>query len=581
MSIFYIITLSCLATQLSASEIQGPQADSEDRLSAMWSFYKYNYIKHGQVFSLDEKGVTTSEGQSYALLRAVWEKDKDAFDAILHWTLDHLKHDNDYLFAWKYSRGAVADRNSASDADVDIAFALILASRNFKEKSYLRTAQLIVKDIWRREVLKTKSGHYYLLPGIWANSGGLAEIRLGYFAPAAYQLFAELDPDHHWLNLASDGYDLLRRGFNEIHWVLPPIAVAVDLKTGKITPVKPDSHRQSKASFGYDVFPLYWRIALDVSWNARRVDDIAEKLLKPLTLELEANGRLVDQYATDGRKESNYEAPTLYATAYSLAKVFDPSLAARLRVAKISSIFSSYQDTDATSYYLQNWAWFSLAFDLKATRSFNELFPYLRPFSQATFLQTFPLFLVLVVLLFWMIGAWLPWARYVTLTVCLMLCVRYLVWRLGTFNLVHILPASFSILLYIAEIYSFGSVALLLIQTLPFSLKETIKKSDVSLQPDEFPAVAVMIPIFNEPLDILESTLIACNNLDYPHKKIYVLDDGRKMETKQLTLDFGGIYIEGPKKHAKAGNLNHALSKSSEDFVAIFDTDHMPLKHFL
>jgi cellulose synthase (UDP-forming) len=49
-----------------------------DELSALWSFYKQKYILNGRVISLDENGITTSEGQSYAMLRAVWSNDRPA-----------------------------------------------------------------------------------------------------------------------------------------------------------------------------------------------------------------------------------------------------------------------------------------------------------------------------------------------------------------------------------------------------------------------------------------------------------------------------------------------------------------------
>ena len=34
-------------------------------------------------------------------------------------------------------------------------------------------------------------------------------------------------------------------------------------------------------------------------------------------------------------------------------------------------------------------------------------------------------------------------------------------------------------------------------------------------------------------------------------------------------------------KHAKAGNINHALEKTDGDIIVIFDTDHTPKPEFL
>ena len=98
-----------------------------DDLSALWSFYKQTYIQNGRVVSLDENGITTSEGQGYAMLRAVWSNDRATFNTVWAWTKQQLQVRDDKLFAWKW-KGTVLDRNSATDADTDIALALILAA---------------------------------------------------------------------------------------------------------------------------------------------------------------------------------------------------------------------------------------------------------------------------------------------------------------------------------------------------------------------------------------------------------------------------------------------------------------------
>ncbi|MDP3595760.1 MAG: glycosyl hydrolase family 8, partial [Nitrospirota bacterium] len=133
-----------------ASVTQSQQERSSDRyihqlddLSALWSFYKQTYIQHGRVVSLDEQGITTSEGQGYAMLRAVWSNDRTTFNTVWAWTKQHLQVRDDKLFAWKW-KGVVLDNNSATDADTDIALALILAARRFDHPPFEREALTIV-----------------------------------------------------------------------------------------------------------------------------------------------------------------------------------------------------------------------------------------------------------------------------------------------------------------------------------------------------------------------------------------------------------------------------------------------------
>jgi cellulose synthase (UDP-forming) len=93
--------------------------------------------------------------------------------------------------------------------------------------------------------------------------------------------------------------------------------------------------------------------------------------------------------------------------------------------------------------------------------------------------------------------------------------------------------------------------------------------------------VDVFVPTYNEELEILESTLIGCVNMDYPHTT-YVLDDGRRPQVEALAKQLGCIYLtRADNKHAKAGNINEALKKTDGDFIAIFDADMVPQPDFL
>jgi cellulose synthase (UDP-forming) len=103
-----------------------------------------------------------------------------------------------------------------------------------------------------------------------------------------------------------------------------------------------------------------------------------------------------------------------------------------------------------------------------------------------------------------------------------------------------------------------------------------------ALPPDELPWVDVYIPTFNEPMEVLEKTITGVLCLDYPNFNAWVLDDGRRPWVKAFCEAKGVGYLTRPDNaHAKAGNINHALTKTSADFVAIFDADFIPQRNFL
>lgn len=97
------------------------------------------------------------------------------------------------------------------------------------------------------------------------------------------------------------------------------------------------------------------------------------------------------------------------------------------------------------------------------------------------------------------------------------------------------------------------------------------------------PTVDVLIPTYNEPLPVLRRTIVGCQALDYGGvKRVIVLDDGRRQAVADLASSLGCEYFTRPDNHhAKAGNLNAAIARTSGDLIAIFDADFIPTRNFL
>ena len=54
----------------------------------------------------------------------------------------------------------------------------------------------------------------------------------------------------------------------------------------------------------------------------------------------------------------------------------------------------------------------------------------------------------------------------------------------------------------------------------------------------EWPHVDVLIPTYNEPLDVVRYTALGALNIDWPADKlhVYILDDGRRKEFDDVRL---------------------------------------------
>ncbi len=134
--------------------------------------------------------------------------------------------------------------------------------------------------------------------------------------------------------------------------------------------------------------------------------------------------------------------------------------------------------------------------------------------------------------------------------------------------------------------------------------------------PAILPAVAVVVPSYNEPLDVIEKTLIALINLSYSNKHVCLLNDTRyeqggpekeramqeyRRKVDEMAQKLGVALFRRKWHHAKAGILNDFLDiadgRLRPDFqytdpggqsrlpdfkyLAIFDADQTPFPGFL
>ena len=231
---------------------------------------------------------------------------------------------------------------------------------------------------------------------------------------------------------------------------------------------------------------------------------------------------------------------------------------------------------------------------LKALRFFilfgGLIFLILTGILDLTWPQQVILGLLTVLLAIWMDRS--SSSYLVTLTLMLLSCYstfRYGYWRISYVIRFFADPGTqwtaldmfFIVLLVIAESYAFVILFLGYLQTL-----WPLRRTPVPLpdDPENWPAIDLLIPTYNEPLSVVRFTALAAMNIDWPADKlnVYILDDGKREEFRTFAEDAGiGYMTRDDNKHAKAGNINRALERLDAPFVAIFDSDHVPTRSFL
>lgn len=163
------------------------------------------------------------------------------------------------------------------------------------------------------------------------------------------------------------------------------------------------------------------------------------------------------------------------------------------------------------------------------------------------------------------------------------ICFIYIIWR------ITVIPIHSGVISFLLGVTLFSAEVLGLISFLNFKYLFT-KKYKLELKTlDDFqygnrPYVDVLICTYNEPLYLLEKTIAASTNLNYPKYKfkIHVCDDGRRDSLKLLCEKYNVNYITRDNNEgAKAGNINNALKYLKGDLFAVLDADMIPKKEFL
>ncbi|MGH7203633.1 MAG: glycosyl hydrolase family 8 [Candidatus Levyibacteriota bacterium] len=355
-------------------------------LSSSWDNYKTQFIQsNGQSLDPSQQNITTSEGQGYAMLRAVWVDDKSTFDKVYSFTQSHMKRPHDNLFGWRYGKlpngksGFVSGGgdNSAADADSDIAYALLLASKRWNNPKYQTDALPIIKDMWRYETASGSGGKRYVIAGNWAQNSQRMIINVSYFAPYEWREFATVDKQDDWQSLLNPAYQLLtdagEASLDKAKGVgLPPDWMAMNRQTGQLSVANLSN---LTTNYSFDAMRTPWRIALDYQWYKDPHDlDYLKNSYALLAQNYEKNHKLASTYAHDGSQLTTVENPAMYATALGYFMVTNKSLATQMYQDKIIRLYSNDQNTFDKNlpYYEQNWLWFGAALYNNFLSHFNS-----------------------------------------------------------------------------------------------------------------------------------------------------------------------------------------------------------------
>lgn len=328
-------------------------------LKKSYDLYKNAFMtKDGRIMDPEKNNITTSEGQSYIMLRSLAIGDKKTFDLTYKWAKNNLQRE-DKLFAWlwgKNSKGEykILDGNSASDADVDIAFALLLAYEAWNDDKYLQEALPIIKSIRSNEI-KQIGSYTVLMPGVNQTSSEKIEINPSYFSPYAFKLFQKYDTANDWNCLVDSSYYYLDEVTSKTNTGLPPNWFLIE--NGQIS-----LENSPRSDFSYDAVRVFIRVYLDyLKTGDKRALPILEKskfFIDKWSANGNQNQKFYVNYKADGQLKDKDEFIGSIAILLPVINMYDQKLATEVYEKKIKP----YQNTDywkaKKDYYSKNLLWF-------------------------------------------------------------------------------------------------------------------------------------------------------------------------------------------------------------------------------
>ena len=243
----------------------------------------------------DDEDETRSEGMGYGILLSAYFGDKGVFDSLFAFYKSKRTSNALNLMAWQVTCTGFTDRGSATDGDLDVAFALIVAHYQWGE-DYLEEADSILTILQDHYFTTCGSGIYTLQPGYsdyyW---GGCDLTDLSYYTPAYFKVFAEVTGEGFWDDVADDAYTILYNG--------------ADATTGLVRDWQSYDGGDPPSGwtdyYRYDACRVPWRMALDYIWNGDI--DARDYCIKISDF---ANGigasSIVDGYDLDGTPRGEY-----------------------------------------------------------------------------------------------------------------------------------------------------------------------------------------------------------------------------------------------------------------------------------
>jgi endoglucanase len=197
------------------------------------------------------------EAQGFSMVAVAYMGDKDVFDKLYAYYKAKCTTSGCGLMGWKQTCSGFEDQGSATDGDVDVASALVVASWQWPGGGYDEKAKSVIANL--SKVVVKCTGGYALAGGCSGGSawGGCDVTDISYYEPAFFRYFAKLSGDTMWSALADFTHTIRDNGANAATGLVP------DWQSVSGSP----GPSGRNGYYGFDALRAPYKQTLDYLWN--------------------------------------------------------------------------------------------------------------------------------------------------------------------------------------------------------------------------------------------------------------------------------------------------------------------------
>ena len=291
----------------------GLMATTKNSMDAKNSYdtWKTNFVEdcsNGRYrIKFDDPSKTVSEGIAYGMLLSVYSADKTLFDGLWLYYKDNVNSNG--VMNWKINGcSGTEGANGASDAELDAAFALIVADYQWTSTgtiNYKNDATALISAIKKHEV---EANTFVLKPG--DAFGGSQITNPSYFSPAYYRAFGAFTNDMaFWNQVAAKSYTIINNNLTVNNAVGGLVSDWCEA-SGNYSSQAGAYANQGKF-YTYDAARTPWRIAVDYVWYGNAdAKTYAKKSSDFVRVNLGGSANIKDGYNQNGTATGQWHNAT-------------------------------------------------------------------------------------------------------------------------------------------------------------------------------------------------------------------------------------------------------------------------------